>query len=268
MAELANDSAATRSLEAETTLGDEARRMAAELGAARFSWARRVGKDATKSLCGDALQQAPCADGCSCIGGCVECEDQEDRSKQTAAATNDDEASDEALLAKFREARMGEIVRARNPAESAPASLRKELGTHKRLREHESLESLLEDSASIPIVLHVGVVTNDESVDNNLVLVVAEEMMRAADTFARTARLVTDVCISRDDLPAWLQAKTLPALVTLRHRAVSAALPERLDSLPEKLLRETVRRWLASERARLLRDWTQKAAGLGRFSKG
>ena len=44
--------------------------------------------------------------------------------------------------------------------------------------------------------------TNDATVDNNLVLVVAEELKFAAPSFAGIARLVTDVCIDPLELPA------------------------------------------------------------------
>ena len=62
------------------------------------------------------------------------------------------------------------------------------------------------------------------------------------------------MCIDPLELPAWLQANTLPALVTLQNRAVVAKSEARLNQMPEGLVRETVNRWLASEKRRLKRQ--------------
>ena len=259
--------------------------MAASLNAAKFSWARKVGASST-ALRASSAHLFNCSD--ICCAGCGECDDEDEEAsskpdiwgarveeeeteeavgkmprakaedRDSDASLEDSEADDEddddaeaALLSKLRAARLVEM---QDAAAEKAASLRAELGTHKRMRKGESLASLLEMSASIPVVLHVGRVGNDASIDNNLVLVVGEEMKRAAPRFAGVAKLVTDVCIDPSALPAWLQAHTLPALVTLHHRAVSASCRERLSELPERIARESACRWLASERARLARS--------------
>ena len=261
-------------------------RLATELNAAKFSWARRVGQDHTSVLRASTIKHLNSCFDDTCTGCCGECEEEEappqqpQQPQQEAVSrtstivplhprknksgdddVDDDKSDDEdeededvaeaKLLAKMRAARLSEM---QDLAEAAKESLRAELGTHKRLRENESLASLLEASATIPVVLHVGIVTNDATVDNNLVLVVAEELKFAAPRFAGIARLVTDVCIDPLELPAWLQANTLPALVTLQNRAVVAKSEARLNQMPEGLVRETVNRWLASEKRRLKRQ--------------
>ena len=174
----------------------------------------------------------------------------DDESDEPDSDEEDDDAAEAALLAKMHAARMSEM---KDLAAEKKANAQEQLGSHKRLAAPETLASLLEQSASIPVVLHIGFVSNDPSVDNNLVLVVAEELKRHCPRFEGVARLVTDVCIDPMELPAWLQAHTLPALVTLHHRAVTATLRERLREMPEPLVREAVTRWLASQRGQLAR---------------
>ena len=200
-------------------------RAATELNEAKMMWAHRVRQDMAHALrCGSNLQ---CGDACcTTCGECVEDEDEGEAEKTaTDQATSDasdiDDFDDEAeteLLAKMRDARMGQL----RSLQAEKASLRKDLGTHTRLREGESLSSLLEDSATHPIVLHIGLVSHESSGDeNSLCFLVAEEMRRAASDFADAARLVTDLCTSPLELPVWLHVPTLPALVTLEHRAAT-----------------------------------------------
>ena len=231
-------------------------RTATEINEAKMMWAHRVRQDMATSLrCGTALNECD-VEGCS-HATCGACDEEEEEEKTTDPAASessdiddfDDEAESE-LLAKMRDARMGQI----RSIQAEKASQRKDLGTHTRLREGESLSSLLEDSATYPIVLHIGLVSHESSGDeNSLCFLVAEEMRRAASDFANAARLVTDLCASPMELPIWLQVSTLPAIVTLENRALSTVLPEPLLEMREPLVREAVRRWLSSERERLAR---------------
>lgn len=198
-----------------------------------------------------------------CCVGCGECDEEDDENMPSDAppvrpngahgASDDDdqedeEFADEALLAKIRKTR---LVQMQNRA-VAQAAWRKMLGTHMKLRPDETLESLRSDSANYPIVLHLGVVSLES--DDKLVLHAAEELSRAATTFVETARLVTHVCRSPQELPTWLRVPTLPTIVTLEKRVVSATLPDRLTQLREPHVREIVSRWLTSERERLARQ--------------
>ena len=115
----------------------------------------------------------------------------------TSPATDDEwdgeEEEDEAeaeLMAKMRGARMAQL-QTQQQQKAAQAPERTKLGTYTRLRDDESLASLLEESAKYPIVLHVGLVSNSP-VEDNLCMVVGQQMSRAAPSFAGAARLVTD----------------------------------------------------------------------------
>jgi hypothetical protein len=235
-------------------------RAATKLSESRLMRGHFVRSDIHRALrCGDA-----------CCMGCGECEEEEDeapKDDETQVGEEDDDDDDffddddeQALMAKMRSTRMGQL---RDGAEAA-ARQRAILGTHARVREGESLAALLRSTAQLDhaIILHLAVAGNESAASDDACLWVEDAMSKAAAGFASTARLLTQVHASATEVPEWLDVPALPALLTLESGAVSAVLAERLDEQREPLVRTRVATWLEAERVRLESGARARAAAL------
>lgn len=179
-----------------------------------------------------------CGNGCACFG-CGECEPEEEAASAEAPAPvrmGDEDSSDidsfddsgdddeAALMAKMRAVRMGQL---RAVAEAASRR-----GTHSRLRDEESLASLLADTSdSSPIVLHL---TRMDGHDESEMCLRVEDVFRKAASKFPSARLITDPCASHTP-PDFLAGSVtaLPALLTIERGVVTSICPGTLRALRE-----------------------------------
>lgn len=207
-----------------------------------------------------------CAD--ACCAGCGECEEEDDEPAAPAreASTTSDGTSDDdddgsfdddgeeaALMAKMRAARMGQMQAGAEVAARRQAAR----GVHARLREGESLASVLADREDgSPIVLHLANAADDATAEAGLW--VEDALKKAADGFP-LARLITEVRSARE-APSCLPAVgAVPALVVVESGRVTAQCVAQWDELREPQVRQLVGQWLEEQRVRLVREARERA---------
>lgn len=193
-----------------------------------------------------------CGDAC-CMGGCGECEEEEDGApvaENTPTSEDDelfDDSDDDEIMTKMRAVRMGQIQSEGTAAARRQASR----GVHARLRDGESLASVLGDrDDDSPIVLHVASAADEAA--SEMSLWVEDALRKAASSFP-FARLLTDVRPSSAP-PACLSAlETLPALVVVERGVITSILDgSSWAELREPQVRHDVTTWLDVERTRLM----------------
>ena len=197
-----------------------------------------------------------CGDPCCDHVGCGECESEsEDAPAAEKTPTIDGESDDDdddffdddddALMAKMRATRMGQMQ-----AEGAAAARRQAArGVHSRLREGESLSSVLADrDDDSPIVLHVASAADEAGAEVSLW--VEDALTKAAGNFP-FARLMSEMCRSSEP-PACLAAlESLPALVVVERGIITSTLDGAIWSeLRESQVRQHVSTWLDVQRVR------------------
>ncbi len=219
-------------------------RAATEINESRMMRGHRVREELKRAL--------HCGDPCCAHLDCQVCEEDDEPAPVVATETQASESEDddffddedEALMAKMRAARMGQMQAAVQDA----VRRRADLGTHARLREGESLTALLAADDPAPVVLHLAL--GESAADDDQCVWVEEVLKRAAPGFS-TARLVTEVRESSKP-PEWLHVPALPALAVVEGGIVTSVFSGRLDEMREpQVVSDRVARWLEGERARL-----------------
>lgn len=215
----------------------------------------------------DLFKKLRCPEGCSCNDGgeCGECEEEEEEQSQasgqkdgaTAGSTPDadedddsldEDAEEEAFMNRMRATRLQQM---RADALAATKRLAAR-GAHARLREEQSVSTLLSDPTDgSPIILHLA---NGEDETDHCIWV--EDALRRAARELPFARLVTEIC-QGNGVPECLSfISQTPTLLVVERGLVSAVCDQLVAVREPEAVRALVNGWLEGERTRLAKKYS------------